>query len=166
MPMPKLKILFLCTGNSCRSQMAEGWARSLKGDAIEPYSAGIEARVLDPRAVQVMAEAGVDLSGHRSKHVGELSGIAFDYVVTVCDRASEHCPRFPGNARVVHVGFDDPPALARDAHDEKEALRHYRRVRDEIGEFIRGLPEALSQAKDPRSPDQCSMTNQQEVDAS
>ena len=107
-----LKILFLCTGNSCRSQMAEGWARHLKGGQIEPYSAGIEAHGLNPDAVRVMAEAGVDISGQRSKLVGELSGVDFDYVVTVCDNAHESCPLFPGKAKVVHVGFDDPPRLA------------------------------------------------------
>ena len=102
---PMLKILFLCTGNSCRSQMAEGWARHLKGDQIEPYSAGIEAHGLNPDAVRVMAEAGVDISGQRSKLVSELSGVDFDYVVTVCDNAHESCPLFPGKAKVVHVGL-------------------------------------------------------------
>jgi arsenate reductase len=143
----KLKVLFLCTGNSCRSQMAEGWARCLKGDVIEPYSAGIEPRGLDPRAVQVMAEAGVDISGHRSKHVGVLKAIQFDYVVTVCDQAHESCPVFPGRTRVVHVGFDDPPRLAKEAKNEHEALRHYRRVRDEIRRFVESLPESLESEK-------------------
>ena len=127
-----LKILFLCTGNSCRSQMAEGWARHLKGDQIEAYSAGIEAHGLNPDAVRVMAEAGVDISGQRSKLVGELRGVDFDYVVTVCGHAHESCPVFPGKAKVVHVGFDDPPRLAADAKTEEERLAPYRRVRDEI----------------------------------
>ncbi len=140
----RLKILFLCTGNSCRSQMAEGWARRLKGDVLEPYSAGLDVRNLDPRAVQVMAEAGVDISGHRSKHVSELRDIAFDYVVTVCDSARESCPLFPGRARIVHKSFDDPPRLARDAKTEEEALGHYRRVRDEIRAFVETLPESLT----------------------
>ena len=105
----KLKVLFLCTGNACRSQMAEGWARRLKGDTIEPYSAGIEPHGLDPRAVQVMAEAGVDISGQRSKHLDEVKDIRFDCVVTVCDQAREACPLFPGRTKVIHVGFDDPP---------------------------------------------------------
>ena len=118
-----LKVLFLCTGNSCRSQMAEGWARQLKGDSIESYSAGVETHGLNPKAVQVMAEAGVDISGHRSKHVRELSGVAFDYVVTVCGNAQESCPVFPGKTKVVHVGFDDPPRLAKEARTEEEALR-------------------------------------------
>ena len=141
---PKLKILFLCTGNSCLSQMAEGWARHLKGDAIEAYSAGIETHGLNPNAVKVMAEAGVDISGHRSKHVDELRGIVFDYVVTVCDHAHESCPLFPGKTKVVHYGFDDPPRLAKEARTEKEALDGYRRVRDEIKAFIATLPDALS----------------------
>ena len=139
----KLKILFLCTGNSCRSQMAEGWARKLKGRTLEAYSAGIKARGLDPRAVTVMAEAGVDISGHWSKTINELAGIEFDCVVTVCDHANETCPVFPGRTKVVHVGFDDPPELAQDAAGEEEALAHYRRVRDEIRAFIQGLPESL-----------------------
>jgi arsenate reductase len=138
-----LKVLFLCTGNSCRSQMAEGWARHLKGDVIEPYSAGIEPRRLDPRAVEVMAEAGVDISSQRSKHVDELRHIEFDTVVTVCDHAHEHCPSFPGRTRLVHVGFDDPPQLAAGAKTEEEVLGHYRRVRDEIREFVERLPDAL-----------------------
>lgn len=142
--MPRLKVLFLCTGNSCRSQMAEGWARRLKGDEVEPYSAGIEAHGLNPDAVRVMAEAGVDISSQRSKLVGELVGVAFDYVVTVCDNAHESCPLFPGTAKVIHVGFDDPPRLAADAKTEAERLAPYRRVRDEIREFVKGLPDALA----------------------
>ncbi len=138
----KWKVLFLCTGNSCRSQMAEGWARALKGSQIEAFSAGIEARGLDPRAVKVMAEAGVDISGHRSKTVADLPTKDFDYVVTVCDHARESCPLFPGKTKVVHVGFDDPPRLARDAQTEEEALAHYRRVRDEIKAFVETLPGA------------------------
>ena len=131
-----LKVLFLCTGNSCRSQMAEGWARHLKGDRIEAYSAGIETHGLNPDAVRVMAEAGVDISGQRSKHVSELREIEFDYVVTVCDHAHESCPVFPGKAKVIHVGFDDPPRLAANAKTEEERLAPYRRVRDEIRAFV------------------------------
>ena len=141
--MAKLKVLFLCTGNSCRSQMAEGWARALKPDTIEPYSAGIETHGMNPLAVHVMAEAGVDISGQRSKHVDELTNIEFDYVVTVCDRANESCPLFPGKTMVIHVGFDDPPALAKDAKSEDEALNHYRRVRDEIRAFVEEMPGNL-----------------------
>ena len=140
---PKLKLLFLCTGNSCRSQMAEGWARHLKGDAIEPYSAGIEKHGLNPNAVQVMAEAGVDISGHHSKTLEELDHVPFDVVVTVCGHAHETCPVFSGQARVVHVGFDDPPKLARRETEPEKALAHYRRVRDEIRAFVETLPQAL-----------------------
>jgi arsenate reductase len=135
----KLKILFLCTGNSCRSQMAEGWARHLKGEDIEPYSAGLEAHGLNPRAVKVMAESGIDISGQKSQEVGEVMAIPFDYVVTVCGHADEHCPAFPGKTKVVHYGFDDPPKLARDAKDEEEALSHYRRVRNEIKSFVENI---------------------------
>ncbi len=139
-----LRVLFLCTGNSCRSQMAEGWARHLGGGEIEPYSAGIEAHGLNPDAVRVMAEAGVDISAQRSKLVGELRDVDFDYVVTVCDNAQESCPRFPGKAKVAHVGFDDPPRLAAGAKTEEERLAPYRRVRDEIREFIEKLPGSLA----------------------
>lgn len=139
----KLKILFLCTGNSCRSQMAEGWARYLKGQTIEPFSAGIETHGLNPNAVKVMAEAGVDISHHRSKTLAELKDIDFDYVITVCGHANEHCPLFPGRTKVIHVGFDDPPKLAQNAKTPEEALNHYRRVRDEIKEFILGFPDRL-----------------------
>jgi arsenate reductase len=139
----KLKILFLCTGNSCRSQMAEGWVRHLKSDVIEPYSAGIETHGLNPNAVKVMAEAGVDISGHHSKHLDELKDIDFDYVITLCSDANEHCPMFPHKTKLLHVGFDDPPRLAKEAKTEQEALNCYRRVRDEIRVFIETLPESL-----------------------
>lgn len=141
---PKLKILFLCTGNSCRSQMAEGWARHLKGDLIEPWSAGLEKHGLNPHAVRVMKEAAVDISGQYSKTLDELSDVNFDWVVTVCGHAHETCPLFPGGAKVIHVGFDDPPRLARDESDPDKALEHYRRVRDEIRAFIETLPASLS----------------------
>jgi len=141
--MRKLKILFLCTGNSCRSQMAEGWARALKGDLIEAYSAGIETHGLNPNAVKVMAESGVDISGHTSKNVDTLREVSFDYVVTVCGHANENCPFFPGSAKVVHVGFDDPPALAKLVEGEEAKLECYRRVRDEIRAFVEKLPEGL-----------------------
>ena len=142
-----MKVLFLCTGNSCRSQMAEGWARALKDEVIEAYSAGIETHGLNPRAVKVMAEAGVDISRQRSKKVDELAAVDFDYVVTVCGHANETCPMWlKGKATVVHVGFDDPPALARGAKSEEEALSHYRRVRDEIRAFVMTLPEAFAVA--------------------
>lgn len=141
----KPRILFLCTGNSCRSQMAEGWARRLRSDVLEAHSAGLRPRGLDPRAVQVMAEAGVDISRQRSRSASELAATAFDYVVTVCDNAYESCPVYPGRTKVIHVGFDDPPRLAREAGTEEEALGHYRRVRDEIRAFVERLPEALDE---------------------
>lgn len=139
----KLKVLFLCTGNSCRSQMAEGWALHLKCDLIEAYSAGIETHGLNRNAVKVMAEADVDISGHRSKNVTELMEVPFDYVVTICGHANETCPMFPGKAKVVHVAFDDPPKLARSAKTEEEALNCYRRVRDEIRAYVETLPQSL-----------------------
>ena len=139
----KLKVLFLCTGNPCRSQMAEGWCRHLKGDVIEAYSAGIETHGLNPNAVQVMAEAGVDISNQKSQHIDEFKDIQLDYVITVCGHANEHCPIFLGKTKVVHVGFDDPPKLAKEAKTEQEALDCYRRVRDEIKAFIETLPESI-----------------------
>ena len=142
----RLKLLFLCTGNSCRSQMAEAWTRELKGERIEAFSGGLEPRGVDPRAVAVMAEVGIDLSAARSKHVDDLAQVAVDHVITVCDRASQRCPVFHGGVRVAHVGFDDPPALARSARSEAEALSHYRRVRDEIRRFFETLPDALTDA--------------------
>ena len=139
----KLKVLFLCTGNSCRSQMAEGWARHLKNDILEPYSAGIETHGLNPSAVKVMAEAGVDISGHRSKNVAELKNVPFDYVVTVCDHARESCPLFLGNGKKVHAGFEDTPRLAAAVEGDEAKLDCYRKVRDEIRAFVEGLPGNL-----------------------
>lgn len=141
--LQKLKILFLCTGNSCRSQMAEGWTRHLKSESVEPYSAGVAPTQLDPRAVRVMAETGVDISAQQSKSVDDVLNSGFDYVVTVCDGAHENCPIFPGKAIVRHVGFEDPPRLAREASSEEEALNTYRRVRDEIRDFVETLPDSL-----------------------
>ncbi len=143
----KLKILFLCTGNSCRSQMAEGWTRALKGDSIEVYSAGIETHGLNQTAVEVMAEAGVDIAAYTSKHVDTLRHIDFDAVITVCDNARETCPFFPGTKRMLHVGFTDPPAMAKElaVQGASEAVQRncYRLVRDEIRVFVETLPEAL-----------------------
>jgi arsenate reductase len=135
------RVLFLCTGNSCRSQMAEGWARALKGGRLEAHSAGTDPHGLNPLAVRAMREAGVDISRHTSKRPSDI-GVGFDLVVTVCGHADEHCPAFPG-ARVVHVGFDDPPRLASGAASDDEAMPHYRRVRDEIREFIAGIDRLL-----------------------
>ncbi len=139
----KIKVLFLCTGNSCRSQMAEGWTRHLKGDVIDACSAGIETHGLNPNAVKVMAEAGVDISGHKSRLVSDFAHVEFDYVVTVCGHANETCPVFGGRAHVLHAGFDDPPRMARDLPDEEAKLDCYRRVRDQIRAFVETLPEAL-----------------------
>lgn len=141
----KAKILFLCTGNACRSQMAEGWGRYLHGDRFDIYSAGIEKHGLNPRAIQVMAETGVDISEHRSRLIGELSVGEFDLVVTLCGHAREHCPVFSGSGSVMHHGFEDPPKLAATAASEEEALDHYRRVRDEIRAFVKGLPALLEE---------------------
>ena len=141
----KKRILFLCTGNSCRSQMAEGWARHLKRDQLEAWSAGIETHGLNPTAVQVMAEVGVDISGQSSKLVDALERVAFDHVVTVCDHAAENCPVFLGTATVTHRAFDDPPGMALGAANQEEALAHYRRVRDEIRDFVASLPRALEE---------------------
>lgn len=141
--LPKLRILYLCTGNSCRSQMAEAWTRRLRGNAIEAWSAGTVPKSLDPRAVSVMREVGIDMSDQRPKDVEDLLDLELDYVVTVCDGAHESCPVFPGRARIVHRGFEDPPQLAAEASSEEEALTHYRRIRDQIHQFVETLPEGL-----------------------
>ncbi|MBN1856573.1 MAG: arsenate reductase ArsC [Dehalococcoidia bacterium] len=140
----RLKVLFLCTGNSCRSQMAEGWTRHLKDEYVEAYSAGVEAKSLDPNAVAVMAEVGVDISAQYAKHVSEIMDIPYDYVVTVCSHARETCPFFPGDVKRLHAEFDDPPFLTRNMHDGEEKLEVYRRVRDEIRVFVEGMPGNLS----------------------
>jgi arsenate reductase len=140
----KVKVLFLCTGNSCRSQMAEGWARALKGDVVQAYSAGIEKHGLNPYGVRVMAEAGVDISRQYSKTLADIGPVEFDYVVTVCGHANENCPVFPGKAKKLHVGFEDPPRLAQDLPDGEEKLAVYRGVRDEIRAFVERMPECLN----------------------
>lgn len=139
---PRPAVLFLCTANSCRSQMAEGWARALHADRLRAFSAGVRPGVLNPLAVRVMREGGVDISTHTPKHPDDLS-VPLDLVVTVCDDAREACPVLPG-VRTLHVPFDDPPRLARDARTEDEALAHYRRVRDEIRSFVQSLPNHLT----------------------
>lgn len=142
----RIRILFLCTGNSCRSQMAEGFARALRGTLVDAYSAGTDPHGLNPLAVRAMAEAGIDISGHASRRPEEVRaaiGADFDVVVTVCGAAHESCPVFPG-ARVIHVGFDDPPRLARGTANDDEAMPHYRRVRDEIRAFIETIPASLA----------------------
>jgi arsenate reductase len=124
--------------------MAEGWVRHLKGADFEVHSAGIETHGLNPSAIDVMLEAGVDIRGQRSQHIDEYSDTLIDYVVTVCGHADQHCPTFPGSTRVVHAPFDDPPALAKSAATEEDALDHYRRVRDEIRAFVERLPTSLN----------------------
>jgi arsenate reductase len=124
--------------------MAEGFTRHLKGDLYEPYSAGIDPKAVDPLAIRVMEEADIDISEQQSKSLTDLSGIEFDFVVTVCDNARESCPIYPGATKMVHRGFDDPPALAADARSMEEVLDIYRRVRDEIHEFVEGFPESLT----------------------
>lgn len=135
-PDRPLNILFLCTGNSCRSQMAEGWARHLWGDRHRFFSAGTEQHGMNPRAVAVMKEAGADIDFQFSKTVDQLSHIPFDVVFTVCEHAANHCPLWLGSGKVVHVGFEDPPKLTAGLSEPREILDVYRRVRDQIREFI------------------------------
>ncbi|RMH57081.1 MAG: arsenate reductase ArsC [Candidatus Hydrogenedentota bacterium] len=139
----KKRILFLCTGNSCRSQMAEGWARHILGDRYDVASAGLVAQGLNPFAVQVMKEVGIDISSHRSKTIAELGPVSFDAVVTVCGKAHDLCPAFPNAPCLIHQPFDDPPRLALDCDTDQEALDVYRRVRDEIRRFVEHLPATL-----------------------
>lgn len=145
--MNKTRLLFLCTGNSCRSQMAEGLVRARHPDRFEVHSAGIEKHGLNPDAVAVMAEIGIDISSHTSRRLDELEDPKFDLVITVCGHAHETCPLFPGDAEVIHQGFDDPPTLARGETDRDKVLGHYRRVRDEIDQYVRLLPEIVSTPK-------------------
>lgn len=139
----KKKVLFLCTGNSCRSQMAEAWTRHLWQSFIEPYSAGVVKKGLDPYSVKVMKEVGIDISHQYSKTVDELPEKSFDLIVTVCDHAREHCPFWGGNTKIIHQSFDDPPYLTQSIHDEEEKLKIYRRVRDEIRDFILQLDKIM-----------------------
>ncbi len=141
----KIKLLYLCTGNSCRSQMAERWTRALKSNEIEVCSAGLETHGLNPSAVKVMAEAGVDISGQKSQHLDEFADVKLDVVVTVCAHAHETCPYFPGDAKVIHVEFDDPPKLSPPDAPEEVKLDGFRRVRDEIKAFVETLPGFLAQ---------------------
>jgi len=143
--MKKPKLLFLCTGNSCRSQMAEGWARALKGDLFEVYSAGIETHGMNPNAIKVMAEAGIDISQHHSKNIRDFQDTVIDYVVTVCGHANETCPVFPAKSKVIHHGFDDPPKMAKEFSDENDKLNCYRKVRDQIKEYVLTLPNSLQE---------------------
>jgi arsenate reductase len=139
----KTNILFLCTHNANRSQMAEGWTRHLMAAKLEAYSAGVEPTSVDPLAIEVMKEAGVDISEQASKSADVLSDIEFDYVVTLCSGAAENCPYFPARTKVIHRGFDDPPGQAAGETTEEGKLKHYRRIRDEIRGFIESLPASL-----------------------
>ena len=145
----KLKLLFLCTGNSCRSQMAEGWTRHLKGELIEAYSAGIETHGLNPHMVKVMAEVGVDVTSQKSENIRDFADTKLDVVVTVCGHAHETCPVFPANCKVVHSGFPDPPKMAKELAEEgaseDEQLECYRKVRDEIKSYVESLPRSLQE---------------------
>ncbi|MBN2627754.1 MAG: arsenate reductase ArsC [Spirochaetales bacterium] len=141
--MEKQRILFLCTGNSCRSQMAEGLARELKGDLYEVHSAGIETHGLNPYAVKAMAEIGIDISGHKSELLADKMTMKFDHVITVCDHARESCPLFPGETNRVHRSFPDPPFLAKSIEGEEEKMVPYREVRNMIKDFILTFPEGL-----------------------
>ncbi|WP_051328248.1 arsenate reductase ArsC [Desulfatirhabdium butyrativorans] len=139
----KPKVLFLCTGNTCRSQMAEGFARQLCQDRLQAYSAGVNPGTIDAKAVQVMAEIGIDISGQRPKSIDSLGALSFDAVITLCDHANETCPYFPGKVLRLHQGFADPPQLAANETDVESVLRIYRKVRDEIRSFVERLPETL-----------------------
>lgn len=146
----KKRILFLCTGNSCRSQMAEGWARFFHSDWLDAFSAGVSPHGIDPLAVKVMEEAGIDISNQRSKSIDDVEAIEFDYVITLCDSAKRSCPVFPAKTLYAHVPFDDPPILAMSAKSEEEALAHYRRVRDEIRDFVKNIRDFLEAKKQER----------------
>lgn len=133
------KVLILCTGNSCRSQIAEGYFRHFAGSKAEVYSAGVETHGVNPRAVATMAEDGIDISGHTSNHVDEYAHIDFDYVITVCDNARERCPYFPTRAQKFHHNFPDP---AKATGSEQEIMAEFRRVRGMIKEYVREFVRA------------------------
>ncbi|UCF00135.1 MAG: arsenate reductase ArsC [Planctomycetota bacterium] len=139
-PKEKIKLLFLCTGNACRSQIAEGWARHLKSDCLEAFSAGISPAFVNQTAVEVMAEAGVNISAQRPKHVNELIGIDFDYVITLCDNAYENCPTFPPNVRHIHKPFYDPAFMP---GTNQEIMAAFRNLRDQLKDFVQKMPEIL-----------------------
>lgn len=143
-----MRVLFLCTGNSCRSQMAEGWARSMWPEGLEAVSAGTKPHGLDPRAIEVMAEAGIDISVQSSQHLDEFPLDELDHVVTVCDSASQSCPAPPPGVQVTHAPFDDPPRLARELEDPTDVMAAYRRVRDEIRSFVERFGRDQSPGQD------------------
>jgi len=131
-----MNTLFLCTGNSCRSQMAEGLTKQLVLPGVAFYSAGVVAKGLDPLAIEAMHELGIDISNQTSNTLDDLGEIDFDLVITLCSHAHESCPVFPHNAEIIHHGFDDPPRLASDAESKAEKIVHYRLVRDQIKSFL------------------------------
>ena len=143
-----VKILFLCTGNSCRSQIAEAFARHLIKDRIDAYSAGTAPKVVDPRAIKAMSEIGIDISRQKSKSTDDIKNTEFDFVITLCNNTQKTCPTFPAKTSVFHVGFDDPPKLSANSRNDDEAMGHYRRVRDEIKAFVERLPDFLRQKKE------------------
>jgi arsenate reductase len=142
----KARVLILCTGNSARSQMAEGLLRHDAGDRFDVESAGTHPSRVRPEAIAVMREVGIDIAGHRSKPVDEFAGQQFDYVLTVCDNARESCPIYPGHANRLHHRFDDPAAVE---GDEEQRLAAFRRVRDEIRDYLRGFPPASQATRKP-----------------
>ncbi|MBN1787458.1 MAG: arsenate reductase ArsC [Sedimentisphaerales bacterium] len=145
----KIKILFLCTGNSCRSQIAEAWAKKLKKDRIEAFSAGVFPTKVHPRVIQVMAEADVDMTGHYSKHFDEFTGLDFDYVITLCDNAKELCPVYPKKTKIIHHPFADPTVLM---GTDKIITDAFRKTRDQIKDFVSNIPQNLEQEKNGNNP--------------
>jgi arsenate reductase len=145
--MKKQRVLILCTGNSARSQMAEGILRDMAGDIFDVESAGVAPTSVRPEAIEVMREIGIDISGHLSKSTDVFANESFDYVITVCDNARESCPVFPGRAERIHWSFDDPAATK---GSEEERLKAFRTARDQIREKFMGFVE--EQKKSPGSP--------------
>jgi arsenate reductase len=136
--------LFVCTGNSCRSQLAEGWARHLKSDVIDAYSAGICPAGVSSRAIRAMSEAGVDISSQTSKHIDEVSMLDFDYVVTLCDNVRELCPVWPATVkRTIHKSFEDPSLVI---GTQEEVMAAFRKTRDRIRAFVETMPESLQRS--------------------
>ena len=148
-PQRRKKVLFLCTGNACRSQMAEGWVRALKGDELEAFSAGVAPCYVHPLAIRAMREAGIDISGQYSKHVDDVDGIAFDYIVTLCDYADAQCPPRPDHGKRIHRPFEDP---VRATGTASEVLAKFRSVRNQIREFVKWMPWNL-EAAGPDAPE-------------
>ncbi|MFW5798436.1 MAG: arsenate reductase ArsC [Planctomycetota bacterium] len=144
----KLKVLFVCTGNACRSQMAEGFARRLQGGVVEPWSAGVMPCWVDPRAIQVMREVGIDITRQRSKHVDEVKGMPFDAVVMLCDYAASTCGTFPKVDNIIEFVVEDPPGATRRMRREDQKLEVYRRVRDRIRGFVERMDEKIKGPKD------------------